>query len=724
MIFLKKAVLALLSLFLLVPITLASLLDPNEIGFSGQSRSNNYDELINSLYANNKTTTVIGNQLWVPWFKTSSSCLVTDLQSGTNCNSGQSIDFAHNCMVSDEFSQVGLMVAMGKDQPRMDQFYNTATTIKSSFGNIPAWRIYRDNDTIYSCKTGINGNCDTASDATTRIIIALFTASNNSYFTNQNQKKAYHDLAVKLSNDFLNYEVEQTCRPSNLGYGQICYWLASGSQARNGGISSSNFAYTGYFGDAIIAMLQACAQTNNNTYCSAAGNITLNYMQAAKFDGLQFKTPPGTAFRWVNSTMMPAAECTKTCNPIMWDGYDAPRALNMCQANYYSQQINYTLPMLQQYCTLWGNLYMNDAAKAPLQYYPDGTISASYQSGYFAQGLQSMFESGGHNPSLLYKPTLDNALKHYSSTTKTFDYTSCFGVYTQAFVVRSLGMGIGRDALSFPLISGLSSFINTTMDTNYTNLTTTTNYTNANISKLLNGSLYITTNPVLADVYLNDTFKGTTDSLGRLLIQNLESNTYGIKISKTGYVTYAQNIDVDGNTQLISVVLDLAPQATGNLIVITNPAFSNVYLNGTFKGTTDSTGLLFIPDLGFGDYNLQVSKAYYATNNTRVSINSAGNTTIFVMLIQNETRVNTLFYSCTSKGKNCFVKSDTTSGWCRTVQSATSDGDVTIQGCERANNLVEVYVRSSPKKGNFIACLGQGCVDKGTSYASFYVSAG
>ena len=159
------------------------LLNVNEIGFNGQTRNNNYDELVNGMYSNGKVTTTIGDKLWVPWFKTSSGCQQSDLQSGNNCNSGQGIDFTHNCMVTDEFSQVGVLASMGKDQNRMNQFYNTVIATKSTFGNIPAWRIYRNGDTIEPCKSGINGNCDTASDATARIIIALYTGANNPYFT-------------------------------------------------------------------------------------------------------------------------------------------------------------------------------------------------------------------------------------------------------------------------------------------------------------------------------------------------------------------------------------------------------------------------------------------------------------------------------------------------------------------------------------------------------------
>ena len=404
------------------------------------------------MYANGNVTQVIGDKLWVPWYGTSSSCTVNDLKSGSSCNSGETIDMSHNCMVTDEFSQVGILVAMGQNQQRMDQFFNTVNAIPSTSGQIPAWRVYRSGTSIEPCRSGINGNCDTASDATARIIIALFAASNNSYFANQAQKTRYHELAKNLSAQMVAYETLYSCKPSSLGHGQICYWLAAGAGAKSGGFASTDFAYTGYYPDAIIAMLQACAQTGNATYCAVAGNFTLNYLEASKWTGQSFRVPPGRSFKWVNTSGIPAPSCTNTCNPDQWDGADAPRALGMCQANYYAARVGITLPGLQSYCTQWGNLYMNNPNSAPYQYYADGQNSVSSQSGYFAQGMQALFQSGGHNAAL-FAPTLDNALSRYSTSRRTFDNQACFGVYTQAFAIRALGFGIGRDEASFPLFA-------------------------------------------------------------------------------------------------------------------------------------------------------------------------------------------------------------------------------------------------------------------------------
>jgi len=423
----------------------ASLLNPNDPGFDGNTRGENYDDLIDALYAGNAISH-IDDALWVPWFTTSSSCTVNDLHQGNSCASGQSIDFENNCMVTDELSQVGLLIAMGNDEQRMIEYHNTLTRIESNFGKIPAWRIYRNGNNIHACHPDINGNCDTASDATARIIISLFTASANEHFSAQN-RQVYHHLASELAEDFLQYEILHDCKPSSLGQGNICYWLAAGSQAKIAGMSSTDFGYTGYYADAIIAMLQTCVQTQNDHYCHIADQLTLNYLEASKYDGTTFSVPPGRSFRWVNLNGIPQASCTNTCSPVQWDSADAVRALSMCQAKYYADEIGHEFPLLNQYCQQWKEQYMMDPTTAPIQYYPNGN-PVGYQSGYFAQGLQSLLLLGGNNQHL-FEQTLDEALAHYAPQTKTWDWTPCFGVYTQAFPMRALGVGLGRDLASF-----------------------------------------------------------------------------------------------------------------------------------------------------------------------------------------------------------------------------------------------------------------------------------
>lgn len=429
-----------------------SLLDPSSTGFNSQNRSDNYDSLLNGLYANGNVTQTINGKLWVPWMDSSTSCGLSNIKSGSSCNSGDSIDFTHNCMVSDEFSQVGILVSMGNNATRMDQYYQTLLVTNSSRGSLQSWKSYRNGTVITACLAGVNGNCDVASDADARNIIALLNAANNTAFTDTN-RTLYKNLAVTMGADFLQYEMVQSCLPSHLGYGNVCYWLAGGAVVKSSGMTASYFTYTGYGPDAQQAMALLYSMTGNKTYAAVAGNLSIGYLQAAypnnyNWSSSGFRVPPGKAFHWTNTSTDPAPVCDDTCSPVQWDSMDASRALGYCEANYWMRLVGLNNTAQETYCKNLGNMHMNNTNSAPIQFYPNGTNSAAYQSGFLAQGLEALHQMGGSDQTL-FNDTIDNALGHYSSATQTWDSTACFGVYQEAFSIRALGEGIGRNYASW-----------------------------------------------------------------------------------------------------------------------------------------------------------------------------------------------------------------------------------------------------------------------------------
>lgn len=380
-----------------------------------------YDDVLDIFYANPATTDVVNGGLWVPWYASSSSCAVDDLHQGSSCDGGEVIDLTHNCMVTDEFSQVAIWTAYGGNQTRMDQVVTTIREINSSFGVLPAWRVYRSGQAIEACRAGIDGNCDTASDATARFIIALSVAGN------------YQELEAELASDMVRYEVLNVCHETP--FGQVCHWLASGSQAKRGGMSSTDFGYTGYYADAALAMFRACQDTGNQTFCAVGRDFQLNYLQAAAFDGSHFTVPPGKSFKWTNLASQPIAVCTNTCSPVQWDYDDAARALGFCGVYGYGVQHNISMPVaVGTYCALWLSAHMEDPSAVPLQYAPDGTASTP-QSGYWAQGLAAMFYDGWQESARA--AALDASLGHFTGS--SFDNAACFGVYRQSPVMRMYG---------------------------------------------------------------------------------------------------------------------------------------------------------------------------------------------------------------------------------------------------------------------------------------------
>jgi hypothetical protein len=657
---------------------------------------------------------------------------VNDLQHGDNCNSGQTIDFTHNCMVTDEFSQVGVLVGMGNSEMQMDEFYNTVRAIKSGFGNIPAWRVYRNGDVIEQCKQGINDNCDTASDATARIIISLFSASKNPSFSD-GAKQRYHDLASALSNDMVTYEVKDQCLPTK--FGTVCHWLAAGSRAAQGGIASTDFGYTGYYPDAIIAMLAACKQTGDSNYCGIAKDFALNYLQASNFDGSHFTTPPGRSFKWTLINGQPKAECTNTCSPVEWDSADAPRALGLCQANYYADQIGVDIG-LNSYCKMWGERYMGNPNLAPIQFQPDGT-QVSFQSGYFAQGLQALFQSGGNNPSL-FVPTLDNALSHYSTSTGTWDHSACFGVYTQAFAVRALGFGIGRDETVFT--EGIAiPLINTTVPIASGNVTP---MDVSNTTIIPHASVNISNTTVIpTSVNSSNT---TSLSAGTEGISSLKSSCevqYGVCTP-----------DSDVTTGTCRTIIWSTPRgpiqilgcAKGDAVEVYRQAYPDVKFNACLgsgcmdemRGFDRFTPVYdpvtppvnnTPPVINTTPINISpVNNTPQTINTTQVIIPPADNAPADQAVPANMSSdpptspispIASMQVSCSSPVSTCWKISDTTDGDCRSLVYGTSFGNVKVLSCLKEDEYMEVYRQEAPENAEFTFCVDAGCVSKDQGFA-------
>ncbi len=682
-------------------VTAAPILHPNGTGVNGKTWSGAYDEMMNALLNEDRVITSVGDKLWVPWYDRSDQCTVDHLQDDNACDAS-TIDGTHNCMVTDEFSQVGLLIAMHDDQERMEQFFNTVKEIDSDNGDLPAWRLYRDGSVIKECKDGINGNCDTASDATARIIMALFTAGNNDAFSEDN-REAYKEYAANLAYDMVKYEVEETCRPTD--YGETCHWLAAGSEAKRGGLRSTDFGYTGYYADAIIAMIQAHANTGDEMFLAVADDFTRNYLQAAQFDG-DFSVPPGRSFRWTNLDGKPQAECTNGCDPVMWDGADAPRATGMCLAEYYADKMGHNLPELDTYCQKWGDEHMSDPDQAPIQYKPDGTADEP-RSGYFSQGLQSLFLTG--YDTTLFDDAVKNAVEHYSPETQTWDYTACFGVYHQAFPMRALGIGMG-ETLNAVRPDGEIDYEGFNDSTQSSGTASSQPYSSPDTQS---DSAPAPSNPDSSD----DTGSSTTTSGS---VSELPTTCSLASCEKRVDTTEGACRTVEYASDLGDI--DLLACDKGGVVEVYRQSAPDISFEACigdacvdemrgFAETPLSSGNL--PDesqTGQSETTPEDSTPTNTEDGTDAPNNQPddGGTTSSYPL-------RALSVTCDA-GTSCSVKTDSTEGACRSVTLETEAGDIDLLACDKGG-VVEVYRQSAPNT-SFEACIGDACVNGMRGFAT------
>jgi ribosomal protein S27E len=117
------------------------------------------------------------------------------------------------------------------------------------------------------------------------------------------------------------------------------------------------------------------------------------------------------------------------------------------------------------------------------------------------------------------------------------------------------------------------------------------------------GSIYATSTPSGANVYLDGTYKGTSP----ITISNVPVGTHTVKYTKTEYKDCEKTVTVYANQQR-NVHCDLVPvQQTGSIYATSTPSGAKVYLDGTYKGTSPIT----ISDVPVGTHTVKYTKTGY-----------------------------------------------------------------------------------------------------------------
>jgi hypothetical protein len=406
-----------------------------------------YDLLLtNQLNTPNIVQTVqcdVGQCLWVPWYSSSSSNTVSSLK--TDCF-GASTDMTHNCMVTDEFSQVGMQIALADNRENeMVAFANTVKKIRGSkYGSIPVWKAKRSGDVISSA----TGNSDSASDATGRILIALYVGASNTHYSS-NTRAMLKALADEIAADQIKYEFTHSCKPT-AKYGTICHWLASGSETGVGGLGSNEYSYGGYHGDVTLGLLAAYKSTGNSLYLSYAQDVARQYLVAARYDGSKLTVPP-VRYNWITENGVLTSKCVSVlCGSGSggWaaDGADQVRWVSICKAQYYATLNGVTLNKdLGVYCKQATEISCYGQTSWCVQVNADGTSSRASQGGVMSNGLGASLNYY-YKQSDLQSKLYEIFNGHFGSGTPD---GSVFGVYNNAFAMVNLGSAIGRDVAAY-----------------------------------------------------------------------------------------------------------------------------------------------------------------------------------------------------------------------------------------------------------------------------------
>ena len=119
----------------------------------------------------------------------------------------------------------------------------------------------------------------------------------------------------------------------------------------------------------------------------------------------------------------------------------------------------------------------------------------------------------------------------------------------------------------------------------------------------------ISSYPTKAEIWVDGSYKGLTD-----MTTGLSPGSHNLQLRKDGYNNYNSGFTVyTGSTTPISVTLTPTTPSTGTILVSSSPAGGKVYIGGSYKGVTPSSGWLTVANVAAGTQNVQVSLSGYQT---------------------------------------------------------------------------------------------------------------
>ena len=140
------------------------------------------------------------------------------------------------------------------------------------------------------------------------------------------------------------------------------------------------------------------------------------------------------------------------------------------------------------------------------------------------------------------------------------------------------------------------------------------------------GSLYVSSNPQGANVYLNGKYYGVTP----MTIGSLLPNTYTLELTKSGYYDWKNSVRIYANQETtVSKSLEkIAVPTTGTLSVTSNPSFASITVDGVSYGVTDPAYPLIINGIAAGRHTVRAELEGYNDETTSVSVIAGASTPV------------------------------------------------------------------------------------------------
>lgn len=394
--------------------------------------------------------------LMVPWFSLQTSDLSTEANLHKN-ECGATGTFNDFCIVTDEASQYYLGLSMSRNSallsqqagPAFNMVKEMAKTANDANGNQPygVTQSWLCRGIINADGTGSISNCkkDFASDADARLIIGTWNFINNPNVVDNNLKNEMRTRVSAWCGDFKRYSYTTYAMKSPIDGRTINHWYGGGGNVART-ITSGQFAYPGYHGDAALAMMACGMGLNDASYFTYADETLEQWLIAAKWNPTSgLKIPHCRSGNWAKDANGYAVYTgVNGCpSPQGTDDADAVRFTSMCTADYFAEKNGIAINNhIGQFCDELKASSGYSPTAWSVQWYSTGQPKSGKDGGPHGTGLGGYVDLGTVPANLAVR---HQALsQQWNSNNKAFNGQSSFGIYWGGFDVIPLGYGLGR----------------------------------------------------------------------------------------------------------------------------------------------------------------------------------------------------------------------------------------------------------------------------------------
>jgi hypothetical protein len=187
------------------------------------------------------------------------------------------------------------------------------------------------------------------------------------------------------------------------------------------------------------------------------------------------------------------------------------------------------------------------------------------------------------------------------------------------------------------------------------------------------GSLYVTTSPEGAAVYLNGNYRGVSP----LTISPLSAGAYNVRADLSSYQSESDTVTVYAGQQQTERFTLQRIVSPGSITVVSSPSGAYVYIDGNYRGLTPVT----LTDVAPGSHSIELDLSGYSDWKSTVRVNNGQSQTVSATLSPVASKTGWILASSSPAGANVYVDS--------VLKGKTpAVGDLTVSGVPAGNHDV------------------------------------